>query len=275
MTYSETAIRGPGRPSFDRADKLATDRFFKTCRQITICKLRKLPLWRQLAEQLEAVIKRGELEAHSRMPSEEALADLFGVSRPVVRSALQSLAARGLIVKVHRKGIFVGTPPLEGDFITRNISAYDMIDRGHRVTSRTFQFLRAAPDDQERQALQLEEDGTVVRIERVFWMDGAPISHAVTSLHGEKAPGFEDLDIDDCSVLGLLRDRYDRRISRADRWFKASMPPSDIALKLNTTVDVPMIRIESIGYEVDNTPLEYYCAYYNSEIAQIHLSVVD
>jgi GntR family transcriptional regulator len=271
----DTPLRSPGRPSFDQVDKPAADRFLQACRHISVSKTLKLPLWRQLSEQLHAVIKSGGLEPHSRMPSEEALADLFGVSRPVVRNALRSLAARGLIVKVHRKGVFVGAPPLEADFITTNISAYDMAERGHRVTSQTFQFLRARADDQEREALQLDENGTVVRIERVFWMNGAPISYALTSLHGEKAPGFETLDIEDRSVLGLLRDKYERRISRAERWFKAAVPPSDVAVKLQVSADVPMIWIESIGYEADNTPLEYYRAFYNSDIAPIHLSIVD
>ena len=275
MTSPASPLRGPGRPAFDQTDKLAAERFFKACRHITLSKVEPLSLWRQLAEQLVAVIKSGGLEAHARIPSEEALAERFGVSRPVVRNALQSLAARGLIVKVHRKGMFVGAPPLEGDFITSNISAYDMIDRGHRVTSETFQFLRAMPNDQERQALQLDSCGTVIRIERVFWMDGGPISHAVTSLHGEKVPAFEQLDIEDQAVLGLIKDHYGRRIARAERWFKASMPPSDVAKKLKVSKDTPLIAIESIGFEADNTPLEYYHAYYNSEKARIHLSVVD
>ena len=275
MPGSNTPLRSPGRPSFDQADKAAADRFKRACRHIALSKSLKLPLWRQLSEQLNAVINSGGLQAHSRIPSEEALADLFGVSRPVVRNALQSLAARGLIVKVHRKGIFVGAPLLEGDFVTTNISAYDMIDRGHRVSSQTFQFVRTSPDDQEREALQLEADGTVIRIERVFWMDGAPISYALTSLHGEKSPGFESLDIEDRPVLGLLRDRFDRRITRAERWFKAANPPRDVAEKLQVSADLPMIWIESIGYEADNTPLEYYRAYYNSDVARIHLSIMD
>ena len=38
----------------------------------------------------------------SRMPSELALAGQFGVSRPVVRNALQPLVGKGLVVKLPR-----------------------------------------------------------------------------------------------------------------------------------------------------------------------------
>ncbi|MEP3277108.1 MAG: GntR family transcriptional regulator [Stappiaceae bacterium] len=269
-------LRGPGRPAFNQANRDAADRFTFACRKISISKDIKWPLWRQLAEQLEAVIRDGVLEPHSRIPSEEAMAEMFGVSRPVVRNALQTLASRGLIVKVHRKGIYVGAPPLETDFITTNLSAYDdMIARGHKVSTHTFEFLRALPDAKEQEALQLKPDETVIRIGRVFWMDNHPITHTKMTLHGGKLPGFEALDIEDRSVLGLVRERYGLSLKRAERWFKACFPPKDVSLAMNVSENTPMIWIESIAYEANNTPLEYYRAYYNSDTARVHLSITE
>lgn len=276
MATKVIPLRGPGRPAFEQANRDAADRFTHACRHIFISKELKFSLWRQLAEQLEAVIRDGKLEAHSRIPSEEAMAEMFGVSRPVVRNAMQALAARGLVVKVHRKGIFVGVPPLDTDFITTNLSAYDdMIARGHKVTTHTFEFLRTVPDQDEREALQLDKDETVIRVGRVFWMDDHPITYTRMSLHGEKLPGFEALDIEDRSILGLARERYGLKLKRAERWFKATFPPRDVSEAMNLAENTPMIWIESIAYLGDNTPFEYYRAYYHSETARIHLSVID
>jgi GntR family transcriptional regulator, transcriptional repressor for pyruvate dehydrogenase complex len=50
-----------------------------------------------VAAQLLASIKSGQLTAGSRLPSERELGEQFGVSRTVIREAISSLAARGVI----------------------------------------------------------------------------------------------------------------------------------------------------------------------------------
>lgn len=51
----------------------------------------------QIAEAIQQAIVNGSLKADDRLPTEEALAVQFGVSRPTVREALKRLAARHLI----------------------------------------------------------------------------------------------------------------------------------------------------------------------------------
>jgi DNA-binding FadR family transcriptional regulator len=55
-----------------------------------------------LSSRISDLIDRGEFGDEGRLPSELALADRFGVSRPVVREALSRLRSRGVIVS--RKG---------------------------------------------------------------------------------------------------------------------------------------------------------------------------
>jgi len=55
------------------------------------------PLYLQVAEQIREAILRGDLAPGSRLPTERALGETFGVSRASVREALRSLQAHGLI----------------------------------------------------------------------------------------------------------------------------------------------------------------------------------
>src|ERR1700678_3708694 len=55
-----------------------------------------------LSSRISDLIDRGEFGDEGRLPSELALADRFGVSRPVVREALWRLRPRGVMVS--RKG---------------------------------------------------------------------------------------------------------------------------------------------------------------------------
>jgi GntR family transcriptional regulator, transcriptional repressor for pyruvate dehydrogenase complex len=51
----------------------------------------------QIARNLRAAILEGRLKVDDRLPTEEELADRFGVSRPTIREALKRLGAQNLI----------------------------------------------------------------------------------------------------------------------------------------------------------------------------------
>src|SRR5713101_663984 len=60
---------------------------------------------------------RGELRPGEQLPAERELARRIGVSRPSVRAALRSLAAKGVLVTRHGAGNFVadGPPVLDSE----------------------------------------------------------------------------------------------------------------------------------------------------------------
>ncbi|WP_328434352.1 GntR family transcriptional regulator [Streptomyces sp. NBC_00425] len=78
------------------------------------------PLYVQLADVIAKKIGAGELAPDRPIPSENHLADEYGVARLTARRAAQELRERGLIVTVRGKGSFVveqpsGDAPEEGE----------------------------------------------------------------------------------------------------------------------------------------------------------------
>jgi GntR family transcriptional regulator, transcriptional repressor for pyruvate dehydrogenase complex len=64
-------------------------------------------LYRQIADQLRALIERGEYAVGSRLPPERDLALQLGVSRPSVREALIALEVEGLVEVRMGSGVYV------------------------------------------------------------------------------------------------------------------------------------------------------------------------
>lgn len=64
-------------------------------------------LYRQIADQLRALIAAGEWSLGSRLPPERDLAQQLGVSRPSVREALIALEVEGLVEVRMGSGIYV------------------------------------------------------------------------------------------------------------------------------------------------------------------------
>jgi GntR family transcriptional repressor for pyruvate dehydrogenase complex len=61
----------------------------------------------RVAAQIQEMIRREEIPPWGRLPTEHALARRFGVSRPLVREALQALRALGVVESKPRVGLRV------------------------------------------------------------------------------------------------------------------------------------------------------------------------
>src|SRR5512140_2542828 len=61
----------------------------------------------QIAEQIRTSILNGEFNPGDKLPPERELAEMFGVSRPSVREALNILAAAGLVEAYQGAGTVV------------------------------------------------------------------------------------------------------------------------------------------------------------------------
>ena len=73
--------------------------------------LAKTSISRQIAEQLRSAIVSGQFKIGERLPTEDELAQRYGVSRPSVREALKLLAAQNLVRS--RRG------PTGGNFVVQ------------------------------------------------------------------------------------------------------------------------------------------------------------
>jgi DNA-binding FadR family transcriptional regulator len=91
-------------------------------------------LYRQIADQLRALIAQGEYPVGSRLPPERDLSAQLGVSRPSVREALIALEVEGLIEVRMGSGIYVrpGDPkaarPISAEGPLEIIRARQMIE---------------------------------------------------------------------------------------------------------------------------------------------------
>lgn len=275
MAIDTTEKRKRGRPRNEDENNVNAELLREIANKGLIDRSSQSPLWVQLKNAIAECISQGQLFQGERLPSEQSMCEIFNVSRPVVRSALRGLADEGLLMQVPRRGIFVAKPKprMETNFLTSNVSVHsDLEARGHHVTSQTFEFRRTEPDPEEMRVFSLPPNGTVVRVGRIYLSDGRPITHTLISLPGHKVPEMENLDIADHSIFQILKDNYGLVSQRAERWFTATNAEGSVAQRLEVPVGQPLIAIESIAFDTNDAPLEYYRAFYNSMVARIHVS---
>ena len=76
-------------------------------------KLRIKPLSGQAKEAILQYIEEMDLKRDNKLPREEALAEMLGVSRITIRQALNDLASEGIIFRRQGRGTFVNVDSLD------------------------------------------------------------------------------------------------------------------------------------------------------------------
>jgi DNA-binding GntR family transcriptional regulator len=112
---------------------------------LTIDKFSPVPMYHQLAVELEGHILGGALLPGTKLESEPKLASLVGVSLPTIRQAIDQLVKKGLLVRRRGVGSIVVIDACQGDPLA---SIYDELQKsGRRPTTKVISFIAQAPGD--------------------------------------------------------------------------------------------------------------------------------
>ena len=96
-----------------------------------------IPYYVQLMEALGEEIEARRWKPGDQLPPEQELCTLFGVSRTVVRQALQQLEFEGLVVRERGRGTFVAEPKISSTSLVHSLMGFyeDMEKRGIQMVS--------------------------------------------------------------------------------------------------------------------------------------------
>jgi GntR family transcriptional regulator len=233
-----------------------------------------VPFYHQLEEILLGNIGRGWV-AGDKLPSESELCLRYGVSRTVVRQALDEMERQGLVYKVKGKGAFVTGRKFEASFAQHAVGFHQaMTSRGHAVTSRVLaQAVAPAPAHVARM-LELDVAAPVVALDRVRSVDDVPIQVVRAWMPHALCPGLEDVDLRDASVYAVLGARFGLRPHRGRRTIEAVAMPAAEAELLAVPEGSPALLVESVTRTEDDIAFEHFSAVCRGDRAKLEIEVV-
>jgi GntR family transcriptional regulator len=159
-----------------------------------------------VAEDLRRRLRAQEWPAGSALPGEHRLAELYGVSRATIRTALQALEAQGLTQTRHGSGTFAlgGTEGISADLRSLDSMTATIESQGARagVVYRRREVLPA--DRAQAERLELAVGTAVLVTERALTADDRPVAFSYDVIPWELfGDGFE-LDRVQGSLYTLL-----------------------------------------------------------------------
>ncbi|MFC8372512.1 GntR family transcriptional regulator [Streptomyces sp. NPDC057238] len=213
-----------------------------------------VPLYYQLAQQLEAAIEQGVLAPGNLLGNEVDLSVRLGLSRPTVRQAIQSLVDKGLLVR--RRG--VGTQVVHSQ-VRRPLelsSLYDDLETaGQGPTTRVIRNETVPAPADVAVALGLAEGAEVVMLERLRRTHGQPVALLCNYLPS----GLLGLDSARLEATGLYRMMRSAGITlhSARQTVGARAATAAEAAGLDEKEGAALLTMQRTAYDDTGRPVEY------------------
>lgn len=234
-----------------------------------------VPLYHQLKEWVSARILAGEFPPGEQIPGELELCSRFGLSRGVVRQALNELRLEGLVSRERGRGTFVAEPKTAEGLISglRGL-ADDAALRGERVESTILLLREIGAGVEVARRLELEPGERVVELERLRTIAGEPHVLVVSYLPAALVPGLVERDLGGPqSLYRALREDYGLPVVAAVRRVEAATADARHAHLLRIRTGDPLLVLRSVGYTTGRRPLDYFVARHRGDRSAFEISL--
>jgi DNA-binding GntR family transcriptional regulator len=239
---------------------------------VTVDRSSPVPLYYQLAQQLEAAIRAGELAPGTRLENEVELADRCGLSRPTVRQAIQHLVDRGLLVR--KRG--VGTQVVRSE-IRRPIELTSLHDdlaaAGREPRTRVLDLGPVPAEDTVAKELGVPPGAEVTRMRRIRCTGDEPLALLTNYLPVDLIKVTE-ADLAEHGLYELLR-ATGINLRIANQTIGARGATAAEARLLDERRGVPLLTMNRTAYDVKGFAIEHGCHVYRADRYSFALTLVE
>ena len=222
--------------------------------------MRKRILFRdeEISREIERQIRERLLKEWDKLPSERRLAEDFGVQRDTVRSALEILVKKGVLVRRPRRGYFVAPRRIEINLnhIRSIIKEIERVRNDNRSIMLNFEIISVSKSLAE--ITQLPAGTLCYQILRIRYDSNRPMSLERSYLVAEHAPDMSREDLEQHSIGSLLRNRYGISLSSVHQRITQVYADDMEAELLRVSKDEPLIRYDGMIYDRKDRLIEYF-----------------
>ncbi len=236
-----------------------------------------LPLYCQIKEQLLALIQEmAEQPPETRLQKlypEEALTEMFGVSRMTVRQAVQELVNEGLLYRVRGVGTFINPPHVSGQLQEIECFVEEWSLQGKKIEV-VVSAINVIPAPREWAArLGLPAKAPVLYIQRRRFADGMPVALDERYLPAEMAEIVSPEDVREESIFLTLARKGKMVIEKADYEISAKAALRKEAVLLDLKPGAPLLARKLVIFAAPKRPVITGLSLYHADLFTYSVSV--
>ena len=232
-----------------------------------------MTLYDQIKDDLLSKIKDGTYPEGQTIPSELELAEIYGVSRPTIRQALQILVSDGYLEKRRRRGTVVTKPKVSQSF-TMSISSFEDAMRlaGRLPKTKVLVFKRERANAEVEKRLELTRGQDVFKHVRLRYADDLPTVLVESYIPCALYPGLDSFDFNESSLYAAM-DACGNPVMTARRRLEVIKADGAAAALLDVEAGDPLLLFHTVARDASGTAVEYSVATYRGESNSFELNV--
>jgi len=141
----------------------------------------------------------------------------------------------------------------------------DIIAMSTQTRTRILNFGFVHPPKKVRENLGLTLDAKVLRIERIRFIKGQPISYMVSYIPSDLGAKINIKDLVVQPLMNVLEDKCRIKIVKGSQVIGATIADARVASFLEVMTGSPMLKIERVAFDARNRPVEYISILYRSD----------
>lgn len=231
--------------------------------------VQNIPKYMYIKLALTNKIQTGELSVGVKLPTEKELCSAYACSRLTVRKALEELQREGYINKIQGLGTFVKERNPQKQDLSSITSCSTLIRSQNMVPNKkilSYALVPASPEVAHQ--LQIGIGMPVLEYSRVYYGNGVPVIYSRSYFNAGLIPGIDHLNMENESIIALLRDTYKIELSCSNRELRAVLADETASRLLSVSPQFPLLQVSDLKTSViqgTEYPVEYYTFLYVTE----------
>jgi len=218
-------------------------------------------------ESIINMIKSGEYQSNTKLPTEAEFCKTFGVSRTTIRTALQQLTIEGYVYRIQGKGTFVAENKVKQS-LTSTVEQFSeqIMMQGKNPSIKVLQLKVIEATDFLAKQFKQNLGDPVNCLERMRYVNDAPLQYEISYLPWYKVPGLDSAACEK-SLYKMLETKYNIKISKTVEHLELILADDTISKKLEIAPGSPCFLLETFAFSEDEAAIEYSKTIYRGDRA--------
>ncbi|MBL3555457.1 GntR family transcriptional regulator [Marinobacter sp. JB05H06] len=219
-----------------------------------------LPLYVQIRDSLRRQILDGTYQVHERLPSENEMMGVFGVSRITIRQALRDLHNEGLVFSAQGKGTFVSKPKAVQNVQRLEGFGEAMAAQGYEASARVLSIQQLKAPKAVAASLDLQPGDEVIEVKRVRYLNRSPVCIENSYFPMDIGRRMFSLDLSG-DIFPMLENLFGIPLGGADISLDSILADDEAQQYLSIKTGEAILRVERLTHNRDGRPIdfEYLC----------------
>lgn len=228
------------------------------------------PLYQQLKDILMDEIEAGKWEPNEKIPSENELSSLYGLSRMTARAVVSDLVKEGLLYRVQGKGTFVSEKILA--LSPSYIGIREQLEQmGYEVKTQIVECKTMKSTGKIARNLGLLPGDSVFMIKRIRYIEDGPISLHVSYINEKYREKLSEELLEREQLCVILNEEYGLTRKKVSETLESIVATKEEGTLLEVEAGHPLLLLEDVIYDTNNVPYEYTKVLFRGDKIKIKL----